>query len=252
MKNKSNDIGILVNNKVPKIHLTNTYYRSVNIQFNGKAYLVENNEKTEIKSPYKIKKSGNYEIDFIDNNDKLFIINLKLTNLIKNLLFLILSIIAITTITFMTMHNYKNNNELNLNRDIIFEIGLSTEQDFNFNEIDLFKNVANNKIAPGMEFNFNIILNNKNYNELAYEVKILEESNKPTNLKFKIDDVEYSSFTELAENELHGQLKGNSNKKIEVLCNWEYESDNDIVDTSIGKDGGTYKIKTQIIGKEEL
>jgi len=252
MKNKSNDIGILINKKIPKIHLTNTYYRSTNIEFTGKAYLVENNEKTEIKSPYKIKKAGSYEIDFIDNNDKVFIINLKLTNLIKQLLFLILSIITITTITFIAMFNYKNNDELDLNKDIIFEIGLSAEQEFNFTEIDLFKNVANNKIAPGMEFNFNIVLSNKNYSELEYEVKILEEIDKPTNLKFKINDEEYSSFTELAENELNGQLKGNSTKKVEVFCNWPFETNNDVVDTNVGKDGGTYKIKTQVIGKEEL
>ena len=99
------------------------------------------------------------------------------------------------------------------------------------------KNV-NEKIAPGTNGNFSIILkSNKNAN---YKIQFESYNQKPVNLRFKafcdgeIISTEKNSLEELSEN-LDGNIKKNEIKIIIVNWFWDYENDGnknaDIQDT---------------------
>ena len=68
------------------------------------------------------------------------------------------------------------------------------------------KTLVNNKIAPGTKGSFNIVVDaNGSDVGINYSVKIVNEQNKPNNLKFIYENVEYNTITEL-ENVLSGTI----------------------------------------------
>lgn len=79
------------------------------------------------------------------------------------------------------------------------------------------------KIAPGIEGNFDILLYS-NYN-VKYSIKFQNKSNKPQNLKFNIEgtNIQESNLENLSTN-LSGTLLKNQNKKITINWKWEYEN----------------------------
>lgn len=83
MKNKKEYYGILFNDDIPRLDRKNEYSKKVEVFFEGKAYLLERNEdneieRTEIENNYKLKKEGDYQIEFINNEGETYILDVRL------------------------------------------------------------------------------------------------------------------------------------------------------------------------------
>ena len=119
--------------------------------------------------------------------------------------------------------------------------------------------LANNKIAPGTEGNFQIKLDATNSDVgINYNIKFANETQKPTNLKFIYDGITYNSITELG-NALNGTIDVNDENKVKTLSidwNWKYETGNtieeinanDIIDTQESKAIDDYNFDVIISG----
>lgn len=102
--------------------------------------------------------------------------------------------------------------------------------------------LIDNKIAPGTKGSFDIVVDGSGSDVgIDYQISFENESNKPQNLKFKYEDVEYNSITDL-ETALRGTINADDEEKTRTLTvNWEwaYETgkdeqeilQNDLVDT---------------------
>lgn len=102
--------------------------------------------------------------------------------------------------------------------------------------------LIDNKIAPGTKGSFDIIVDGSGSDVgIDYQISFENESNKPQNLKFKYENVEYNSITDL-ETALRGTINADDEEKTRTLTvNWEwaYETgkdeqeilQNDLVDT---------------------
>lgn len=121
--------------------------------------------------------------------------------------------------------------------------------------------LAGNKIAPGTSGGFNIIVDGTGSDVgINYNIKFLNESSKPANLKFIYDDQEYSSITEL-ENNLSGTINANDENKMKTLTihwQWKYETgsteseiaDNDKIDTQNAQDIANYTFDVLVSGTQ--
>ena len=102
--------------------------------------------------------------------------------------------------------------------------------------------LVGNKIAPGTQGSFKIKLDATGAEVgIDYIVRFENESNKPTNLKFKYENKEYNSLQEL-EKDLTGTINANDSEKTRIITidwKWPYEtgataeqiSANDKIDT---------------------
>ena len=78
MKKENEYYGIKLNDKIPKIDKVNKFAKEVKIEFQGNAYLIKRNEdnevieRKEIESGYKLKKEKDYEIAFINYENKIY------------------------------------------------------------------------------------------------------------------------------------------------------------------------------------
>ena len=113
------------------------------------------------------------------------------------------------------------------------------------------KKLINEKIAPGTEGEFELILQaNKDIN---YQIEFISQNIKPQNLTFSIKgkDQKYQRIEELAE-ELQGNVNKNESKKIIIQWIWNYETDigQDIQDTKDGTTLKDYRFYINAIGKE--
>lgn len=78
MKKENEYYGIKFNDKIPKIDKVNKFTKEVKIKFEGKAYLIKRNEdnevieRKEIENGYKLKKEKEYEIAFINYENKIY------------------------------------------------------------------------------------------------------------------------------------------------------------------------------------
>lgn len=106
--------------------------------------------------------------------------------------------------------------------------------------------LSNEKIYPGSNGVFEIEVDASTSDvDVEYEIKVSEEKNIPTNMKFFAEirngqggvinkTKEYSTFAELAINELLGNIpveENNQKREIMVYWNWEYsENDNSLQD----------------------
>ena len=131
-------------------------------------------------------------------------------------------------------------------------------------KIDLLSTYDNetlidNKIAPGTSGKFDIILDATGSDVgVNYQVKFLNESEKPQNLIFVYDNNEYSTIQDLEQN-LTGTIDANEeNKKrtITIEWKWKYETgsteeeinQNDIIDTETAKQIRNYTFDVNVIG----
>lgn len=125
----------------------------------------------------------------------------------------------------------------------------------NFNRVNLMdtinsKTLINEKIAPGLEGTFDIIL--KTNANSKYYIKFENQTEKPKNLRFK--DLNSQKETNTLE-ELKEVLVGNINrgdvKKVSIYWFWPYESDEneDIQDTKDSKNIGKYIFDIYVIGE---
>lgn len=125
------------------------------------------------------------------------------------------------------------------------------------------KTLVNNKIAPGTKGSFNIIIDaNGSDVGIDYTVKIANEQNKPNNLKFIYEDVEYNTITEL-EKVLSGTINADDKNKERTLTidwMWKYETgsnatqiaENDAIDTNDGKTITDYTFDVIVSGVQVM
>lgn len=125
-----------------------------------------------------------------------------------------------------------------------FKVNGQKEQVQTINLISTCNNetLIDNKIAPGTEGNFNIVVDGTGSDVgIDYKIQFLNQTDKPNNLKFIYENVEYNSIAEL-ENNLSGTINANDETKIktlEIKWKWNYETgtneneilENDKIDT---------------------
>ena len=121
------------------------------------------------------------------------------------------------------------------------------------NEVSL----VNGKIAPGTHGSFDIIIDATGSEVgVDYDIKVVSESNIPTNMKFsqKNNSTKYSTLKELADAELNGNInlaEENKVKTITVEWEWPFETENgDSADMLNGVNAGNYQFGLQIIGSQ--
>lgn len=265
MKEKKEYYGIYINGKIP-IHKEkdfdyyNVYNTNIKLKFEGKAYLIEDNEKIkkELKDNGKIKKDGNYTIKLINEKNEIYYINIK----IKKNIFVYFFLILFFIILFSMFYEMNNNRLYKIGElstiDINFE---NSKYIFNVNydnsksqEIKLCDTIRQNSyIYPGSNGTFYIVLNTKEGNkEIEYLMQVEEENNKPKNLKFELNNKTYNSMEELAK-EIKGTIKENSIQIFKIQWYWKYQdtSTSDDEDTKDGKNIEKYKFKIKVIGNEK-
>ena len=121
--------------------------------------------------------------------------------------------------------------------------------------------LVDNKIAPGTSGSFDIIVDATGSEVgINYKITFTEEENKPQNLKFTYDDVEYNSIEELESN-LSGTIDANAENKTRTLnikWEWPYEigespeeiESNDLVDTQDAQRISNYTFNVIVTGTQ--
>lgn len=175
----------------------------------------------------------------------------------------ILVLIFIFIIILFFMYNLAKNNRLTVQNDFIFLKLFSSEKlinnreknnnqlnqynikvtknSKNYKQIDFLQTIdaqtlVNERIAPGTEGKFNIILTSNL--DMNYEIKLISKSPKPQNLIFQIKEEQ-------------GTIKAKETKKIPVVWKWEYYKDKkqDKQDTEDGENIEKYEFEICTIGK---
>ena len=286
MKKEENYYGIYINNKIPKTKddkkHCNKYNRSIKLKFEGRAYLLKSNEeKEELKNNSKFKKNGRYTIQFINDKNEIYYIEILIRRYVIILLFLIAFFIILGSLLLFKLYKQNNFDASDfLNFDFVFsnhdkdtndsnkntvEDDLKNDLDnakyvFNINykntkfqSMTLDKSIKNQDfIYPGTEGYFYIEISTKNGNrDMIYSMQVQEEADKPSNLKFEIDGKIYNSMKELAKG-ISGYISKDSDQILKIRWFWEYENgDGDIEDTNDGLTLETYKVLMRIIGSEK-
>lgn len=123
--------------------------------------------------------------------------------------------------------------------------------------------LINNKVAPGTKGSFNIVIDATGSEVgVDYEVKFLNETQKPQNLVFKYNNQEYATIQELEE-DLSGTINANEeNKTRTITINWEWQyetgnneneiAQNDKIDTQNAKDLENYTFDIHVIGTQVM
>ncbi len=142
--------------------------------------------------------------------------------------------IALIVVTFIAGYkiaiSYNSSNISNLGANI-------ARWSFESETSEKIINLSESKIYPGSNGQFEIDVNAEGSDvEVEYEILVRSEKNIPTNMIFFAETKngkggvisktqEYSSFTELASNELKGKIpveKDNQKRKINVYWNWKF------------------------------
>lgn len=144
-----------------------------------------------------------------------------------------------------------------------FKVNGQKEQVQQINLASTYDNetLLNHKIAPGTSGSFNIIVDGTGSEVgINYQIHFLEEQNKPTNLKFIYENVEYHSIKELEEN-LSGTIQANEANKVRTLnikWKWDYETgskaveiaQNDLIDTQEAQKIQNYTFDVSVTGTQ--
>ncbi len=116
--------------------------------------------------------------------------------------------------------------------------------------VDL-KKLVNEKIQPGTNGEFDIIL--KSNKDIYYKMEFESLNDKPQNLNFSIKGKKekYKSLEEL-KNALQGNINKKESKTITVMWSWEYQNGNnaDIQDTNDGLQLKEYNFLIHATGNE--
>lgn len=258
--------GIYINKKIPIIkddRKINKYYRNIKLDFIGKAYILDKNEvdiKEELISGKKYKKNGKHIIKYINNEQEIYYINIKINKLWIILFYLLILTLILGCILFWHNNNIeepKKMIEQIIGYDIELE-GVKYVFDINykntdFKSLELTDKVTNQDyIYPGASGCFYVVINTKNGNrDMFYSMQIKEETNKPKNLKFETDGKTYNSMQELAEH-IKGIIKKDTCKIIKIRWFWEYETLEDVIDTNDGMNFDKYNVLIRMIGNEKV
>lgn len=123
-------------------------------------------------------------------------------------------------------------------------------QDINLMQTIDTQNLINEKIAPGVNGKFEIILNSDC--NLKYQIGFISKNAKPKNLKFylKENGEKYNTLEEL-QKELHGKIDKNQTIRIWIYWQWEYEinQEENKQDTEDGRNIEKYNFEIYTIGK---
>ena len=276
-KKEDNYYGIRFNNDIPKIDKINNFSKEVEIKFIGKAYLVKRKddkiEKVELKNYHKLEKEGTYEIEFINNLEEMYILQVRIEK--SSLFFIILFLIGSIVFTMCYIPINQNLTMIRTLLDVIdlsvLEVDIEDEHRYVFDvdfenivssDISLpttmdAKAVSKNKIAPGVDGEFSIIISTKDSTvDMQYSIDFEDITDeKPSNLKFKIKGGknEYSSLQEL-EKYLKGIALKETEKEIVIQWHWPYEIDDhqDTIDTDNGRNLSNYKFRIKVNGEEAI
>lgn len=168
---KKTDIEIKLNNQIPKLNNElNKYHKNISLKFKGKVFLVDDNlnKIKELKNDDKIKKNGYYILKFIDEDNNIYFIKLKLCK--YTILYFIL---LLTLIIFPLLYFLMPKTNTNINRQMLFD-SLNYEYKFigdryvfnfnygdeNYKKVELYDKTTNTtKIHPGTSGQFYIKLN---------------------------------------------------------------------------------------------
>lgn len=144
-----------------------------------------------------------------------------------------------------------------------FKVNGQKEQVQTINLISTCNNetLLDNKIAPGTSGSFNIVVDGTDSEVgINYNISFKDEKNKPDNLKFIYENVEYDSIQEL-ENNLSGTINTNDNDKTRTLnigWEWKYETGlneteiakNDAIDTKNAEEIQNYTFNVSVTGTQ--
>lgn len=123
--------------------------------------------------------------------------------------------------------------------------------------------LINNKIAPGTSGSFNIVVDATGSEVgVDYQIKFLNESEKPQNLVFMYNDNQYESL-QVLEQDLLGTINANEEDKtrtITIQWEWQYEigeneneiQQNDKIDTKNAKELENYTFDINVIGTQVM
>ena len=84
MKKEKKYYGIKFNDEIPKVDKVNKFRKEVEIKFEGKANLIKRDdddkivERTEIENGYKLKKEKDYEIEFINCQNEIYYLQVRI------------------------------------------------------------------------------------------------------------------------------------------------------------------------------
>lgn len=166
----------------------------------------------------------------------------------KKKILVMLAIISAITISFIGGHSYAKYVSEIKGRGVAeiakwsFRVNGREEQIQTIQLVDTCENktLINNKIAPGTSGSFNIVIDATGSDVgVNYSVKIANEQNKPNNLKFIYENVEYATITELAK-AITGVINANDQikeKTFKIDWKWNYETGNN--DTEIARNDAT-------------
>lgn len=277
MRNKEdNYYGIRFNDDIPILDDINKYRKEIEIKFLGKAYLVEYKDdeiiKTEISNYYKLDKEGDYEIEFINNKNEMYILQVRIR---KSYLFFIilflLGILLLLSSMFLMKDEQLKNKFLSLIDLSVIAVDVKEDNQYVFDvkfknivssEIELpstlnARSLVKNKIAPGTNGEFSILISTIDSTvDMKYSVDFEDVTKeKPTNLLFKVKGTnkEYSTLQEL-EKYLNGTIENESLKEYVIEWRWPYEinDEQDIIDTNDGTKFKNYKFRIHVYGEEAL
>lgn len=269
--------GIRFNDDIPKIDKINEYKKEVEIKFIGTAYLVKRKddkiEKTELKNYHKLDKEGKYEIEFINNKQEMYVLQVSIEK--SYLFFIILFLLGILLLTICFIPFRDNQTILNRFMSLIdfkvLKVDIEGNERYVF-DVD-FKNIVssdieltstidansmvNNKIAPGTSGEFSIVISTRDSTvDMKYSVDFEDVTKeKPSNLLFKVKgrNQEYSSLQDL-EKYLRGFAEKETQTEYIIEWHWVYEinDDQDKVDTNDGMNLENYKFRIHVYGEEAI
>ena len=203
--------GIKINDDIPKLDKVNKYRNKVQLRFFGKAFLIKRKddevEKIPLDNYSELEYEGDYEIEFINEKNEVFNIQIRIR---RAFLFLILFFIS-ALLAFMLCFNPISDNgiiqkyfgfidfsllSVDLDKEekntYVFDVNFknisSTSEEISLPNTMKAESVAKNKIAPGVQGEFSIIISTKNSTvDMKYSINFENITNeKPNNLLFKI------------------------------------------------------------------
>lgn len=148
MKKEKKYYGIKFNDEIPKVDKVNKFRKEVEIKFEGKANLIKRDdddkivERTEIENGYKLKKEKDYEIEFINCQNEIYYLQVRIE--CSYLLFILLLFWLGFIIGLILTRPIKQENSL-LDRFYDF-INISVLQ------LDIDKNSEDEKVKENISF----------------------------------------------------------------------------------------------------
>ena len=147
----------------------------------------------------------------------------------------------------------------------VFKVNGKEDVVQNVNLLSTYNNetLVNNKVAPGTNGSFNIVVDATGSEVgVEYVVQFLNESEKPQNLVFIYQDEKYTTIQDL-EKDLSGTINANDeNKTRTITINWEWQYEtgenqneinlNDKIDTTNAKQLENYTFDIYVTGTQVM